>query len=638
MSDFTILRFHECSENLLSQLAKSRKWIFFWCCAILLVFFNLGLDVIAGSEGRWFAVVREMLLSGDWLHPTINGQPYFDKPLVSYWFMAFLSKAVNQGVLNEFLARAPSAIFALLAMVALIRLARRLYGESAAWLAAWIFLTVYPFAYWGRRAEADMESLAFILIAVTWYVASRETKSFFRYFLFWLVCAIGAQTKGLPCFAVPVGVVLVDVAVRNAWLKHLNWKFLLAFLCGMACYFLPFLAEGMTQDGGYDADGLTLVFRENVVRAFNPWDHKDSPWFMYFPWTARLMLPWTPFFVLALAAFLMRGWKKASQDDRWLVLSIVLIFAMFAISESRRVYYILPIVPFCVLLTAAWLTRVDLPLHRLTEILFRIVDFAIPVALLLGLLAAPLYPFAIHDRIFPEGVPLPYWYPPMIYILFPAVAFACLCFWIVSYVRERKGRKALCTFSPLHASLNRIVPILAVSFLLVFAVVIPTFRGSPVFQPEREFFRAAGKYVRTLNLPEGSVGFFGKNRASAGLSFYLDLPEPMRLFAMKKIDAETRSFYDDTVESGGIEELRAFIAEAKKNGGVLIAEKRTVMEAPEDVQAEFRALDVAMEPLNIMETKKIREYQAKGRADKVESVLKKKTLIRYYFPPKGTKE
>ena len=112
----------------------------------------------------------------------------------------------------------------------------------------------------------------------------------------------------------------------------------------------------------------------------------------------------------------------------------------------------------------------------------------------------------------------------------------------------------------------------------------------------------------------------------------------MRLFAMKKIDAETRSFYDDTVESGGIEELRAFIAEAKKNGGVLIAEKRTVMEAPEDVQAEFRALDVAMEPLNIMETKKIREYQAKGRADKVESVLKKKTLIRYYFPPKGTKE
>ncbi len=638
MSDFTILRFQECSENLLSQLAKSKRWIFFWVFAFLLVFFNLGLDSIVGSEGRWFAVVREMLLSGDWLHPTINGQPYFDKPLVSYWFMAFLSKSVNQGVLNEFLARAPSAIFALLAMVALIRLARRLYGESAAWLAAWIFLTIHSFAYWGRRAEADMESLAFILIAVLWYVSSRKAKSFFRYFLFWFVCAIGAQTKGLPCFVIPVGVVLVDIAMRNDWLKHLNWKFLLAFLCGMACYFLPFLAEGMTRDGDYGANGLELVFRENLVRTFNPWDHNDSPWFMYFPWTARLMLPWTPFFVLAFAAFLMRGWKKASQEDRWLVLSIVLIFALFAISKSRRVYYILPIVPFCVLLTAAWLTRADLPLHRISEILFRIVDFAIPVALLLVLLITPIYPFAIHDRIFPEGVPLPYWYPLMIYILFPAVAFICFSFWIISFVRERKGKTALCAFSTLHASLNRIVPILAVVFLLVFAIIIPTFRSSPVFQPQPEFFRSVGEYVRTLNLPNGSVGFFGKNRSIAKAAFYLDLPEPMRLFAMNRIDAESRSFYDDTVESGGIDELRDFIANAKKDGGVLIAQKRTVMEAPEDIQNEFQSLDVAMEPLDIMEIKKVREYQAKGRADKVESVLKKKMLIRYYFPPKGTKE
>lgn len=639
MSDFNMLRFQECNDSFLGRLAKSKKWIVFWICAFALVFINLGLEEISGSEGRWFAVVREMLLTGDWLHPTINGQPYFDKPLVSYWFIAALASLVNRGDLNEFLARAPSAIFALFAMLALIRLARRLYGESVAWLSAWIFLTVYPFAYWGRRAEADMESLALILIAVEWYAANREKPiSFFRYFVFWLICAIGAQTKGLPGIVVPACVVAVDVALRNDWRHCLNWKFLAALLCGILCYFLPFFAEAAANSNGYGADGLTLVFRENIVRAFNPWDHMDDPWYMYFPWLGRLLLPWTPFFVLAFVGCLARGWRESSLEDRWIFLSIVVVFVLFALSESRRVYYILPIIPFCVILTASQLERLPRRLTTLASLLFRIVDFAIPAALLLGIAAIPAYAAWIHGRIFPQDAVLPNWFSHLLFVMAPIAAFALFCVWIDSFVRQRKGLPPRCVVSAAHPELNRIVPVLFFSFLFVFAIALPLFRGSPEFSSGRPFFQACGKHFRTLDLPKGSIAFFGKNRSSAAMSYYLNLPEPMRLFSMEKIDERNRSFFDDTVVSGGIDDLRNFIEQAKRDGGVLIAEKRTVMNAPEDIQKEFDSVDVVAEPLDLMETKALREADAIGDAHEAASILKRKTLVRYYFPPKGNQE
>jgi len=73
--------------------------IIFWAVAILLFFWALGDRGLWGSEGRWAEVVREMFLTGDFFHPTINGDPYFDKPLLTYWFIALVSAVT--GSLNE---------------------------------------------------------------------------------------------------------------------------------------------------------------------------------------------------------------------------------------------------------------------------------------------------------------------------------------------------------------------------------------------------------------------------------------------------------------------------------------------------------------------------------------------------------
>ena len=45
------------------------------------------------DEGRYAGVAWEMLRSGDWLTPTLNGLPYFHKPPLFYWLTA--SSLVN---------------------------------------------------------------------------------------------------------------------------------------------------------------------------------------------------------------------------------------------------------------------------------------------------------------------------------------------------------------------------------------------------------------------------------------------------------------------------------------------------------------------------------------------------------------
>jgi 4-amino-4-deoxy-L-arabinose transferase-like glycosyltransferase len=328
---------------------------FFWVTALFLIFWNLGARSLWGAEGRWAEVVREMIMTGDFFHPTIVGLPYFDKPLGSYWLIALTVPFTG---LNEWAVRIPSAICAIIALLAVRQIGAQLWSPTTGRLAGWILLTTQGFLFWARVGAADMANLACSIAAVAWYWQRRECPNFYTFLVFYLLLFIGAQMKGLTAIIVPLLALTPDLLRGHRWRRYLGWQQWLALGVGLLVYILPFLYASITS-ADYSSNGITLVVRENIQRFFNPFDHIE-PFYIYLKHVPVLFLPWSPLLVIALIMAIRHCRRGCSnQYDRWLMWAMLLIFLFFSASGSRRSYYILPILPFCALFCSVWMLKLE---------------------------------------------------------------------------------------------------------------------------------------------------------------------------------------------------------------------------------------------------------------------------------------
>jgi len=333
-----------------ARMFEVRETLLLLSVSVLLLLWGLGNRGLWAAEGRWAEVTREMLMTGDFFHPTIDGEPYFDKPFLTYWFRVIISAAT--GILNEFVVRLPSAVAGLVAIWATVSLGTRLWSAKVGRLAGWFLLTTYAFLFWSRTGTAEAENLAFIVVAVAWYWSRRDHLGFPALLVFYLIVFVGALTKGLTAVVVPMVIVLPDMVTQRRWRLLLRPAHILALVMGLLVYLSPFVYASLTQGTDYQSSGLGLVFQENILRYFNPIDHK-GPIYLYVYGLPVLLLPWTPLFVVAVVATV-QGRKVLDRHTRWLISAIVLVFLFFTVSGSRRSYYILPILPLCALLMAVF--------------------------------------------------------------------------------------------------------------------------------------------------------------------------------------------------------------------------------------------------------------------------------------------
>src|SRR6478609_2907608 len=77
----------------------------------IVVFWRLGYaSLLDPDEAHYAELTREMLHSGSWLVPLLNGQPFIDKPVLFHWLQGASVALLGE---TEFAARMPSAIAAL---------------------------------------------------------------------------------------------------------------------------------------------------------------------------------------------------------------------------------------------------------------------------------------------------------------------------------------------------------------------------------------------------------------------------------------------------------------------------------------------------------------------------------------------
>lgn len=339
------IRTFTCAELLWGQLAKPS---YLWLGCALLLFMMLGGRELWTQEHRWADIVSGMFYRHDFLHPYLGLNNYYDKPLLSYWLISLIALITQQ--LNTWVIRLPSALAGFLAVWAIYRLGWRLKNKSFGLLCGWLLLTTFYFIFWSRVSSADMLNLAGSLLAVTWYFEKRDTVKVLNYLIFFVILAVTSLCKGLGGAVVALLAIFPDLMYQHNWKKHVRWSLLWSAVPAIIIYIVPFWLSAHIGGEHYTQDGLYLVYRENILRYFKPFDHKD-PIYTYFIFLPIYLLPWTLFFIPALLS-LPKRWRSLEWNSKWMIWALFVLFTFFTASGSRRSYYVLPIIPYAILVTA----------------------------------------------------------------------------------------------------------------------------------------------------------------------------------------------------------------------------------------------------------------------------------------------
>ena len=91
-------------------------FLFFSLLFALFLFLLSHRPLATPDEGRYVEIPREMLETGEYITPHLNGLPYFEKPPLTYWITAASLYVFGE---NTFAARIPLAIFAFFGCFAL---------------------------------------------------------------------------------------------------------------------------------------------------------------------------------------------------------------------------------------------------------------------------------------------------------------------------------------------------------------------------------------------------------------------------------------------------------------------------------------------------------------------------------------
>lgn len=386
---------------------------------------RLGERSLWSEEVRWAQIPREMIQSGDYFRPTINGHTYYDKPLGSYWLVLAFA---GGGDVSEFAARLPCAMAGVLSVLLVTLIARRLYDGLTGNLAGACLATSFSIVFFSRHASADMENVAGILAVLWLYHRWEDHPVGWRTVVLWLVMAITSLTKGLLGFAVPMLVLGVyrlfgplkwrDLVDRQRWVLN-RWT-LLAAPSATALYLAPFYVS-YSRTGA--TDGLSMVFRENLRRFFDPVNHRGPVW-LYIVAIFPLLAPWS---VLMPAALwhAHSHWRADDQRRRFALIYFWSTFVFFTLSASRRSYYLLPALPAAAMLIARLLSESAVLQTRWT----RWLTMGGVIAVVFGLLAvstAMMLPTPMRPAPWDQWPALP---TPVFAVIFAMVAVHAI--WIL---------------------------------------------------------------------------------------------------------------------------------------------------------------------------------------------------------------
>jgi len=322
----------------------------FFAVLYLLTLFQLPL--FSPDETRYAQVAREMIQSGDWVVPQLNGLDYFEKPVLGYWAFLFSMKIFGE---TSFAMRLPSALATGLTALILFGLLKKETDLRAAILAPFVFISFLLVTMIGKIALLDSMLTLFQTGALAgFYLASRNTVPKQRN-LFLIIAGLAAGlaflTKGFVALAL-IGLVVVPyLALQRRWADFIKLGWIPVVVAVAVALPWSILIHLRAPDYWH-----YFFWIEHIKRFTDPGNAQHpEPFYFYVPFLILGTLPWTAFWPTALAR--LKSLKKEKTLLLFLGCWIIAPFLFFSTSTGKMPTYILPLFPALAALLAVGLNE-----------------------------------------------------------------------------------------------------------------------------------------------------------------------------------------------------------------------------------------------------------------------------------------
>ncbi len=327
--------------------------------AVLAVLWFGNLDyrkLVRPDEGRYAEIPREMVATGDWLTPRLNGIKYFEKPPLQYWATAAAYKGFGE---HQWTVRLWPALTGFAGVVLVYFVGAALFGALAGFYAALALASSLGYVLVAHVATLDMGvtffmtlTLAGLLLGLKENVTPAGNSLWIH--MAWAAMALAALSKGLMGVVLPVMVLAAYVVLERDFGLLRRLHIVTGSLLFLVIAAPWFVAVSLANPEFFDF----FFIHEHFQRFLTQTHRRPGPWWYFFPILALTILPWLFTLCAALpASWTKRGAPAGFQPQRLLLLWAVLIFAFFSVSGSKLPSYILPIFPALTLLMGRYLSE-----------------------------------------------------------------------------------------------------------------------------------------------------------------------------------------------------------------------------------------------------------------------------------------
>ncbi len=321
--------------------------------AFILLNFNLGKwGIMETSEARYAQISKEMIETGDYLHPELLGVYHYHKPPLTYQITVLGYKIFG---VNEFGARFFVQLAIIIQLLLIHQIALILFNSKSIALSSCLIYFSLPIVLISsRNLTTDAYLNTFILASVySWIQWKFKTKNLLFLYSFYFFLGISFEIKGPVSMLFPLMFILIYKIVNKEPFKpnlHHILGILTFFVVALAWYLIVVSENEKLWD---------YFIKDQIVNRITSESYKRvKPFWFYLLTVPIIGLPW----IIIMLHYLKSKFKrllKTKNIELILYLTIFSLFFIFSIFKTKLILYVLPIFGFVSLVTAKALSVVS---------------------------------------------------------------------------------------------------------------------------------------------------------------------------------------------------------------------------------------------------------------------------------------